>query len=161
MSVLNVEDLIFGSYYRLIQKIYILGETNRKVNERDLTLANIYGVSAILILQANALRLMEVVVYLLNGPGLAPRKAHILRLGLSGRFAMNIVDDLIVVHHQATSTSLLFDIGLTGLTDGNDVTSHDPITAPRSIRPITLPLPSLSFVSQTKSCELCMTPICI
>lgn len=94
-------------------------------------------------------------MYLLNGPGLAPRKSHILRLGLSGRFAMNIVDDLIVVHHQATSTSLLFDIGLTGSTDAAEVCTHDPITAARSIRPITLPLPSLSFVSQTKSCELC------
>lgn len=86
---------------------------------------------------------------------MTPKKAHVLRLGLSGRFAMNIVDDLIVVHHQATSTSLLFDIGLSGFTDNNDVISHEPITTARSIRPITLPLPSLSFVSQTKSCELC------
>lgn len=131
------------------------GKNTRGVPERDLTLAQIYGVSAILILQPTAARLMEVVVYLLNGPGLAPQKAHVLRLGLSGRFAMNIVDDIIVVHHQATGTSMLFDIGVGGQPDGGGVLSHEPLTAARSIRPMALPMPSLSFAGQTKSCELC------
>lgn len=131
------------------------GKNTRGVPERDLTLAQIYGVSAILILQPTAARLMEVVVYLLNGPGLSPQKAHVLRLGLSGRFAMNIVDDIIVVHHQATGTSMLFDIGVGGQPDGVGVFSHEPLTPARSIRPMALPMPSLSFAGQTKSCELC------
>lgn len=131
------------------------GKNSRGVPERDLTLAKIYGISAILILQPSAARLMEVVVYLLNGPGMAPQKAHVLRLGLSGRFAMNIVDDIIVVHHQASSTSMLFDIGLAGQVDGGGVLSHEPLTVARSIRPIALATPSLSFAGQTKSCELC------
>lgn len=75
-------------------------ESERNIPERDVTLGQIYGVSAILLLRPTPNRLIEVVVYLLNGPGLAPRKSHILRLGHSGRFAMNVVDDLIVVHHQ-------------------------------------------------------------
>lgn len=94
-------------------------------------------------------------MYLLNGPGLAPQKAHILRLGINGRIAINIVDDIIVVHHQATGTSMLFDIGLPGSPDGGGVFSHEPLTVPRSIRPMALPMPSLSFAGQTKSCELC------
>lgn len=68
--------------------------------ERDLTLGIIYGTLAILVLKPAANRLVEVVIYLLNGAGLAPKKAHVLKLGHGGRFAMNIVDDLIVVHHQ-------------------------------------------------------------
>lgn len=76
------------------------GKSDYGIPERDLTLAEIYGTLAILILKPTSIRLVEVIIYLLNGPGLAPKKSHVLQLGHSGRFAMNIVDDLIVVHHQ-------------------------------------------------------------
>lgn len=149
----------------------------RGIPERDISLAEIYGKLAILILKPVQNRLIEVVIYLLNGPGLAPRKAHVLRLGHSGRFAMNIVDDLIVVHHQviffqvispkfiikifrilsqATCTSLLFDIQMNGEKDANGVTFHDPLTAARPIKPFQLKLPSLSLDGQTKPIDLCM-----
>lgn len=78
----------------------LLGNNERGVPERDLTLGQIYGTLAILILKPSANRFVEVVIYLLNGAGLAPKKSHVLKLGHSGRFAMNIVDDLVVVHHQ-------------------------------------------------------------
>lgn len=93
-------------------------------------------------------------MHLLNGPGLAPRKCHILRLSLVGRFAINTVDNLIVVHHQATGTSLLFDISLPGEVI-NEVTYHAPITPGRSIKPFGLKLPSLSPDGQILQCELC------
>lgn len=106
---------------------------------------------AVLILQSST---MEVEVYLLNGPGLAPRKCHVLRLGQVGRFAINTVDNLVVVHHQASATSLLFDIALSGEVI-NDVTYHAPITPGRSIHPFGLKLPSLSPDGQIFQCELC------
>lgn len=80
------------------------GKNEHGIPERDLTLAEIYGTLAILILRPTTSRLVEVIIYLLNGPGLAPKISHILQLGHSGRFAMNIVDDLIVVHHQVSIT---------------------------------------------------------
>lgn len=88
---------------------------------------------------------------------MAPKKSHILRLGLSGRFAMNIVDDLIVVHHQASGTSLLFDIALNdnGETDQTGLVNHAPITPAKSIKPFSLALPSISLITKTKQCELC------
>lgn len=138
-----------------MQQFSDLGESERGVPERDLTLGEIYGTLAILILKPTANRLVEVVIYLLNGPGSAPKKSHVLRLGHSGRFAMNIVDDLVVVHHQATGTSLLFDIALSGETDADQVTYHTPITPGRPIKPFSLKLPSLSLDGQTKNCELC------
>lgn len=55
-----------------------------------------------MILRPTPNHLLEVIIYLLNGPGLAPKKSHILRLGHNGRVAMNIVDDLVVVHHQVS-----------------------------------------------------------
>ncbi|XP_028175226.1 regulator of MON1-CCZ1 complex, partial [Ostrinia furnacalis] len=35
---------------------------------------------------------------------------HVLQTGLVGRFAVSVVDDLLVVHHQSSHTSQLFDI---------------------------------------------------
>ncbi|XP_026849412.1 regulator of MON1-CCZ1 complex isoform X2 [Drosophila persimilis] len=130
---------------------------SREVQESKVTLGQVYGVLAVLILQSNSSSgMMEVEVHLLNGPGLAPRKCHVLRLSLVGRFAINTVDNLIVVHHQATGTSLLFDISLTGEVI-QDITYHAPITTGRSIKPFGLKLPSLSPDGQILQCELYST----
>ncbi|XP_055382845.1 regulator of MON1-CCZ1 complex isoform X2 [Condylostylus longicornis] len=139
---------------KVIEKLPKLDlETNREIPEREVTLGQIYGKLAVLILQQNSNRLLEVLVYLLDGPGLAPRKSHVLRLGHGGRFAMNVVDNLIIVHHQASATSMLFDINLKG-EDINDVTYHAPVTPGRTIKPFSLKLPSLSPDGQTMDCEL-------
>ncbi|XP_018789657.1 PREDICTED: uncharacterized protein C18orf8 [Bactrocera latifrons] len=130
-----------------------MGNTNSEVQESKVTLGQVYGTMAVFLLQANPEGMMEVEVYLLNGPGLAPRKCHVLRLGHVGRFAINTVDNLIVVHHQASATSLLFDIALNG-EQANGVTYHTPITPGRSIRPFALKLPSLSPDGQIMQCEL-------
>ncbi|BFF99346.1 regulator of MON1-CCZ1 complex [Drosophila madeirensis] len=130
---------------------------SREVQESKVTLGQVYGVLAVLILQSNSTTgMMEVEVHLLNGPGLAPRKCHVLRLSLVGRFAINTVDNLIVVHHQATGTSLLFDISLTGEVI-QDITYHAPVTTGRSIKPFALKLPSLSPDGQILQCELYST----
>jgi hypothetical protein len=34
------------------------------------------------------------------------KKSHILKLDMSGRFAINVVDNLIIVHHQASKVSI-------------------------------------------------------
>lgn len=71
--------------------------------ERDVTLATLYGVPAVLILRHySGPNTAEVHVHTLNGPGQAPVKSNVLKLGLSGRFAINVVDDIILVHHQAS-----------------------------------------------------------
>ena len=38
------------------------------------------------------------------------QKSHILRLDLAGRFAISVVDNLIVVHHQASKVSINFKL---------------------------------------------------
>lgn len=63
-----------------------------------------------------------------------PQKTDVLLTNLSGRFAINIVDDLVVVHHQASKTSLLFDLNLTPTDKFNDIGYHTPLISKCSIK---------------------------
>lgn len=69
--------------------------------ERDVTLATLYGTPAVLILRhQTGNQTAEVHIHTLSGPGMSPVKTHVLRIGASGRFAINVVDNLVIVHHQ-------------------------------------------------------------
>lgn len=69
--------------------------------ERDVTLATLYGIPSVLILRhQTGAQSAEVHIHMLNGPGMAPVKSHVLRIGASGRFAINVLDNLVIVHHQ-------------------------------------------------------------
>ena len=54
------------------------------------------------------------------------KKTNILKIQLSGRFTLNIIDELIVVHHRNSYSSLIFDIKMPGEFDGY-VTCNYPI----------------------------------
>lgn len=80
---------------------YASAEPGRMALERDVTLATLYDTPAVLILRhQSGPQTAEVHIHTHNGSGQAPVKSHVLKLGLSGRFAINIVDDLVLVHHQ-------------------------------------------------------------
>lgn len=59
---------------------------------------------------------------------------HVLKTGLVGRFAVNVVDDLIVVHHQSSQTSQLFDI-MEDSKPENNIMIHIPIVPGISMKP--------------------------
>ncbi|RLW13349.1 hypothetical protein DV515_00000202 [Chloebia gouldiae] len=67
------------------------------------------------------------------------KKTHILKLNRTGKFALNVVDNLVVVHHQDTETSVIFDIKLKGEFDGS-ATIHQFVLPPRSIQPYQIPV---------------------
>lgn len=67
------------------------------------------------------------------------RKTHILHLQCSGFFAISTTDNLILVHHQGSSSTLLFDIGVENTC--SDVANIKPFVNPTSIRPCTVTLP--------------------
>ncbi|KAK7791013.1 hypothetical protein R5R35_007906 [Gryllus longicercus] len=129
--------------------------------ERDVTLAVLYGQPCIVVLRHQPRGVgntgAEVVVYTILKMSTV-KKSHILRLDMSGRFAINVVDNLIIVHHQASKTSMLFDINLPGESDGF-VTYHQPVAPAQPIKPFSLRLP-IATASQVLSepaqlkCEL-------
>nr|CAI5833786.1 unnamed protein product [Callosobruchus analis] len=129
-------------------------EPGRMALERDVTLATLYGTPAVLILRHHSgPGAAEVHVHTLDGPGQAPVKTHVLKLALTGRFAINVVDDMILIHHQASRSSLVFDVALPGESDGT-VKYHTPVVPAKSIKPVSLSLPGL-IEPQTHQCDLC------
>uniref|UniRef100_A0A8I5ZZV3 Regulator of MON1-CCZ1 n=1 Tax=Rattus norvegicus TaxID=10116 RepID=A0A8I5ZZV3_RAT len=116
--------------------------TKLSLSERDIAMATIYGQLYVLFLRHHSRTSnstgAEVVLYHLPREG-ACKKMHILKLNRTGKFALNVVDNLVVVHHQDTETSVIFDIRLRGEFDGT-VTFHHPVLPARSIQPYQIPL---------------------
>ncbi|KAJ8033464.1 Regulator of MON1-CCZ1 complex [Holothuria leucospilota] len=108
--------------------------------ERDVTIANIYGILYVVVLQHQPRgpisKGAEIVLYQLQKESPA-KKTDILKLNMTGRFAVNVLDNLVVVHHQASKTSMIFDIKLTAGSLGA-VNQHEPVLAPLPIRPVKL-----------------------
>ncbi|XP_061660503.1 regulator of MON1-CCZ1 complex [Syngnathoides biaculeatus] len=106
------------------------------LSERDVAMATIYGQLYVMYLKHHSRSAnspgAEVVLYHLPRDGVC-KKTHVLKLNTTGKFALNIVDNLVVVHHQSSQTSLMFDIKLKE-SDGA-VSTHQPVLPARSIRP--------------------------
>lgn len=127
-------------------------EDGQAVTERDVNTGTLYGQPAILILRTTRNRALELWVYLLEGP--AFKKSHILKLGFSGRVAISIIDSMIIVHHQTSKVSLLFDIAVNGEPDAQNILVHTPLVPGKSIKSFTIKLPSVSLKENTMNVEL-------
>uniref|UniRef100_A0A8C6XE53 Regulator of MON1-CCZ1 n=1 Tax=Naja naja TaxID=35670 RepID=A0A8C6XE53_NAJNA len=90
------------------------------LSERDIALTTIYGQLYVLYLRHHSRTSnstgAEVVLYHLPREG-SCKKLHILKLYRTGKFALNVVDSLVVVHHQDTEVlffsecNLFFTVG--------------------------------------------------
>ncbi|KFM73575.1 hypothetical protein X975_20721, partial [Stegodyphus mimosarum] len=128
--------------------------------ERDVSIATVYNKTCIFVLRHQPRSLgspgAEIVIYsvIKDGP---PRKTDILKLDKSGRFAINVIDNVIVVHHQASKESMLYDIQMPCESDGY-VSYHSPIISKCPIKPFMLKvpvMPSHNIVTDPEvSCEL-------
>uniref|UniRef100_A0AAQ4R093 Regulator of MON1-CCZ1 n=1 Tax=Gasterosteus aculeatus aculeatus TaxID=481459 RepID=A0AAQ4R093_GASAC len=111
------------------------------LSERDVSMATIYGQLFVMYLKHHSRTASsagaEVVLYHLPKEG-AGKKTHVLKLNTTGKFALNIVDNLVVVHHQSSQTSLIFDIKLKE--PDCAVNTHQPVLPARSIHPYRIPL---------------------
>jgi regulator of MON1-CCZ1 complex len=121
------------------------------VTERDVVPGILYGTPSILILRTTKMRALEIWVYLLEGPSF--RRTHILKLGFSGRVAISIIDSIIIVHHQTSKVSLLFDIAINGeIVDSLKV--HTALVPGKSIKPFAIKIPSVSLKENSMNVEL-------
>ena len=79
---------------------------------------------------------VEVVLYQIEDDQKPAQKRHILRLSLHGKCALNIVDNLVLFHHQPTKRTYVYDIeeSSTSQNDGFQ-TIHEPLLSSLSIQP--------------------------
>lgn len=75
------------------------------------------------------------------------KKTNILKINLSGRFTLNIIDELVIVHHRQSFSSMVFDIKMPGEFDGY-VTCNFPIIKKATIKATEIPF---AHVSETGS----------
>ncbi|MGH0137992.1 UNVERIFIED_CONTAM: hypothetical protein FKN15_065323 [Acipenser sinensis] len=127
------------------------------LSERDIALATIYGQLYVMYLKHHSRTVnnpgAEVVLYHLPREGTC-KKMHVLKLNTTGKFALNVVDNLVVVHHQSSQTSMIFDIKLRD-TDST-LSVHQPVVPARSIHPYKIPLtgPAAVTTATPVPCEL-------
>ncbi|XP_035597854.1 regulator of MON1-CCZ1 complex [Oncorhynchus keta] len=127
------------------------------LSERDIAVANIYGQLYVMYLKHHSRTTdspcAEVILYQLPREG-SCKKTNVLKLNTTGKFALNVVDNLVVVHHQSTQTSIIFDIKLREPDCALNV--HQPVLPPRSIHPYRIPLTGPSAVPSQPPvpCEL-------
>lgn len=128
--------------------------------ERDVSIATVYSKTCIFVLRHQPRSVgvpgAEIVIYSVNKDG-PPRKTDILRLDKSGRFAINVIDNVIVVHHQASKESMLYDIKMPCESDGY-VSYHSPVVSRCPIKPFMLKISAIpshnAIVNNEVSCEL-------
>ncbi len=103
--------------------------------ERDVVIMRLYGVQYLGIIRNIPVSNQgaEVLLYQLQTESPA-RLVHTLSIDISGRFTLSVVDNLVIVHHQAWKTSMLFDIANEGEAIGS-FQRHQPILAPLSLAP--------------------------
>lgn len=115
-----------------------LRELRSTLMERDVVIMNLYGKNYIGVIRspAHPMQGAEILVYQLLSDQPA-RLSHILGIDVSGRFTLSVVDNLVIVHHQAWKTSMLFDIA-NGGDQASGVKRHQPVLAPLAITPTKL-----------------------
>ncbi|MGH0151958.1 UNVERIFIED_CONTAM: hypothetical protein FKN15_051122, partial [Acipenser sinensis] len=127
------------------------------LSERDIAMATIYGQLYVMYLKHHSRTVnnpgAEVVLYHLPREGTC-KKMHVLKLNTTGKFALNVVDNLVVVHHQSSQTSMIFDIKLRD-TDST-LSVHQLVVPARSIHPYKIPLtgPAAVTTATPVPCEL-------
>lgn len=95
--------------------------------ERSITIAHLYDRVRLLVLQHESLNLKsrgaQIVLYTVDIETGITSKTHTLDLDVSGRFAINILDNLVIAHDQPSKSSFIFDIMIES-TEKSDCPKH-------------------------------------
>lgn len=103
------------------------GNDKLELFERSITIASIYGSVRLLVLQHESLNVLskgaQILIYTVNHESGLTTKTHTLDLDVSGRFAINILDNLVIAHDQPSKSSFIFDIMIES-TEKSDSPNH-------------------------------------
>ena len=133
---LSETDVIIGSIYNEYYVIVIkqMAQSQTTFNKQPLNTNRSYS---------------EIVLYKLHAESPA-KKTNVLKINQIGRFIIHLVDDLIIVHHQLTQSSLIYDIKMPSGSDGY-VTFNNPIIKKAKIKASKIPISQLSMVDYSSN----------
>ncbi|KJH48637.1 putative colon cancer-associated protein Mic1 [Dictyocaulus viviparus] len=83
--------------------------------EKDVTICSIYGKICVLVLRYNnyGSLVTDLLIYeLLEDTNCTAKMKYSLALGCSGGFGIHVIDNLIIVHHQGSAKSMIFDVAI-------------------------------------------------
>jgi hypothetical protein len=110
---LNESDVVIGRVYNefyvmIIRQMSGTNEWNNELNKtRKPSVSNNGQTGATS--SRNLYGYSEIAMYKLLTDSPA-KKTNILKINLAGRFTLNIIDELIIVHHRTSYSSMVFDI---------------------------------------------------
>ena len=114
----------------------------KALDQRDIATVVVYGQLYILQFvqsQRRGSSHTDIVLFRISKEILAT-KTDVLKLNVSGRCSLSVLDNLIIVHHHQLKCSYMFDIRLGGDIIGG-VVHHRPFLDPLPVRPYRLNLP--------------------
>ncbi|KAL3985800.1 Colon cancer-associated protein Mic1-like family protein [Acanthocheilonema viteae] len=122
-ALLNPFVIQNGSIHRLMKFEVEFGRSNTKprLSEREVFVISIYNALYIAVLRSGTRDSTnsDIALYKMSMDRTeVPKLAHILHLDMVGAFALHGFNNLVVVHHQSSKTSLIFDIGLEEVSRG-------------------------------------------
>ncbi|KAK5966827.1 Mic1 domain-containing protein [Trichostrongylus colubriformis] len=96
---------------------YVCVDINTPVTEnlleKDVTVASIYGEICVMVLRysVDGSSAADLVIYeLTSDVHCVAKMKYSLTLGCSGGFGIHVIDNLVIVHHQVTAKSMIFDV---------------------------------------------------
>lgn len=118
------------------------GSDKLELFERSITIGSLYGRVRLLVLQHESLNVRskgaQILVYTVDHESGLTTKTHTLDLDVSGRFAINILDNLVIAHDQPSKKSFIYDIMIDS-TEKSDCPKHYvSLVDSQPIRPLLL-----------------------
>lgn len=104
----------------------------------DVVMMKLYGVVYVAVRNTLQSRATEIVLYQ-PAPDGSAKPAHCLSVTFSPPITMSVVDNLVIVHHQVSKTSMVYDIGLEERAGQGGPMQHKPLLCPLPIAPCFVP----------------------
>lgn len=132
-AILHVFHLKSGNVYKLPRIDLGIDHTKVEIKEKDVNVFTLYNDQHYVSLifhpgEKSSHQFTEVHLYTVNKDLSTIFKSHILRTSFNGvnGLAMHSIDDVLAVHDRKAGETWLFDIGLSGESDGS-VSHHRPL----------------------------------
>ena len=106
------------------------------LKERDVFIMNLYSTVYVSVIRSSSQGPgmgSEILLYQLSHDGQS-KLTHILNVDIPGRCTLSVVDNLVVVHHQGSKTSMIYDVSFGGSISGT-VMKHNAVLAPLPVAP--------------------------